>query len=112
VLDLHKLFVAYQGQKVEHGLEDFDVYVLKSVKLRGDSVEQVVTINQAQKALVEEAREKFRSLIGEPMLDSNPQLIKALLAELVSDALASVKTSKPRNTKAVAAKGGNSGKVS
>jgi hypothetical protein len=111
-IDLHKLFIAYREHKIDSDTDELDVYVLKSVKLRGDSFEQVVTVSKAQKALIEDARVKFKSLIGDTLLDSNPQLVKALLAELVSEALVSVKAIKQKTTRKAKAKGGDIGKVS
>ncbi len=111
LLDLHKLYVAYLDHRNEQEIDDVDVYVLKSMKLRGETLEQVVTVNKRQRERIEKAKKEILDVLSKELLN-NSQNIKAVLAELVSETLAESKarrTAKARNLKSV---GGDRGTVS
>ena len=111
LLDLQKLYVAFRDHKSNVEVNDIDVYVLKSVKLRGETQEQVIIVDKNQRERIDHAKKSMLEMLREEF-GNNPQHIKAVLAELVNESLSASKSQKDRHTRILKAVGGNDGDLS
>ena len=75
--DLEKLRVYYEGNKRKHD-EDFDVYLLRSIKKGVTDYEGVVTIDSKRHEVIKEAKSAIQKRISGI---GDPELELALLAE-------------------------------
>lgn len=95
VLDLHKLYIAY-GSNKRADRQDIDVYLLKSVRLGGDSLEEVVVVDNEHRQVIESIKERLRQALEDT---TGGSLRKAALAAFVDEFLTETAQAKQTNKK-------------
>ena len=95
IRELEKLRTSYEGLNATTA-GDTEVYMLNSIKVNGNKVNEVVVVDKELKGVIKDHKESILNIIRDPSLDRKTRL--AVLAEVVDEYFSSQKTKKEKLT--------------
>lgn len=104
IRELEKLRTSYEGvNAIKAG--DTEVYMLNSIKVNGNKVNEVVVVDKELKIVIKGHKESILSIIKDPALDRKTSL--AVLAEVVDEYFSSQKSKKEKSIRKKGKKNSN-----